>query len=148
MTLYEGSPDSPRRTPENPRRSNQGYKQGCRPPLMHPDVLFDDAVFSPWQYASEGPVGILSPSEVELQELQFLPLNLRSSSWKTGQESPPETWAISLSPDPAGVERFNLGLATVPCPFCKVNLPFSLFFLFFVTICQSPSLIGAWFLAT
>ena len=29
---------TPRLTPENRRRSNQGYRQGCRPSLMHPDT--------------------------------------------------------------------------------------------------------------
>ena len=43
-------------------------------------------------------LGILPPSEVELQELAFLPLNLRNSFRKTRQKPIPETWATSLSP--------------------------------------------------
>ena len=54
-------------------------------------------------------LGILLPSEVELQELQFLPLNLRSSSPKTGQEPPPETWAMFLSP--LSKQVWHLGIA-------------------------------------
>ena len=42
-------------------------------------------------------LGVLSPSEVEMQELHFPPLNLRSSSRDTGQEPLPKTWAISFS---------------------------------------------------
>ena len=43
-------------------------------------------------------MGILSSPEVELQELHFLPLNLWSSSRKTGQDPLPETWAVFFSP--------------------------------------------------
>ena len=62
-------------------------------------------------------LGIPPPSEVELQELHFLPLNLRSSSRKTGQEPLPETWATSLSPLSRHVRHLGIAsqlLATCP----------------------------------
>ena len=57
------------------------------------------------------------------------------------------------SPDLAGVEPFNLGLATIPCAVCTRSFSFFSFFSFsflpfFITSCQSPSSVGAWVLAT
>ena len=83
-------------------------------------------------------LGIPPPSEVELQELQFLPLNLRSSSWKTGQEPLPDTWATFLLPlsahvrhlggvlqllaaSPTGV--FPVGVAAAPGPVAVPKAP-------------------------
>ena len=100
---------TPRRTPGNLRRSNQGYKQVCRPSrcvlkprrVLRPFVLLTNEQYiaplpSPGSLHQEV-LGIVPPSEDELQELQFLSLYLRSSSQKTGQEPSPETWCLNKS---------------------------------------------------
>ena len=53
----------------------------------------------------EGLLPFLSSPEVELQELQFLPHNIRSSALNIGQETLPETWATFFSPLSAQVRH-------------------------------------------